>query len=197
MTALRLHLTPANAELAPELVKQIEAGAAVEGLLPSATDSLLLPDLEEAELDLTTFTIRLQTAVLERRLQFADAETADDVFAKLLHRTHHILTLSTDRPDTLHLIRAPLGVIAGILIATLTLALTVSAAADLTSPPANPNEARAWLNEWLRLLAKLDWRWICGVGGGACAWAQLALIRRWHRPPTRLFLTRSESLRHI
>jgi len=79
MTALRLHLTPANAELAPELVKQIEAGAAVEGLLPSATDSLLLPDLEEAELDLTTFTIRLQTAVLERRLQFADAETADDV----------------------------------------------------------------------------------------------------------------------
>ena len=75
------------------------------------------------------------------------------------------------------------AVLAGVLLATATLAVTVSAAADL-SPP----DAPAWLARWLVLLAALDWRAVCGLGGAVAAWLQVAAYRRYHRPPTRLAL---------
>ena len=193
MTAARLHLVPAHVELSPQVRTRIDAGAALDDLLPAATDVVFLPDLLEAELDLSAFTLHLTTADRDCDLHFADAETADDVFVKLLHRTHRLLRLSTDHPNALRLVRGPLGVMSGLLIATLTLALTVSAAADLTSPPGDPTAALPWLDEWLHGLARLDWRWVCGLGGAACAWAQLALIRRLRQPPTRLRLSRSDS----
>jgi len=197
MTAVRLHLTPSHAELAPTAVRQIEAGAPLEGFMPPATDVVFLPEVVEAKLDLTRLTLRLTTTEREHRLDFADAATADDVFAKLLHRTHRTLTLTTDRPETLRLVRGPIGVMVGILISTLTLALTVSAAADLTSPPGDPNSSRLWLDQWLRLLSQLDWRWVCSVGGASCAWAQLALLRRLRKPPNALILSRFDSPRSL
>ena len=182
MTPARLYLLPAGHTTAG--VRQaVEAGADLERLFGDGAECVNLADLLRADFALADLTIVLGRATGDLTLRFRDAEAADDLFTKLLHRTRDRLHLTSDKPDPLVAARGPLGILAGVLLATATLALTAGAAADLTTP-----DAPAWLARWLTLLASLDWRAVCGVGGATAAWLQVAAYRRYRRPPTRLTL---------
>ena len=82
------------------------------------------------------------------------------------------------RPDAWAAARGPVAVLAGLLVATLALALVVSAADDL---PAHPVASA---------LRTMDWRVVCGFGGAALAVVQAMLYRRLTRPLARLDLAR-------
>ncbi len=187
MTPARLYLLPAG-HATDGVRLAVEAGADLERLLGDAAECVNLTDILRADLHLDDLTIVLARATGDATLSFRDAEAADDLFTKLLHRTRDRLRLTSDKPDPLVAARGPLGVLAGVLLATATLALTASAAADLATP-----DAPAWLARWLTLLATLDWRAVCGVGGAAAAWLQVAAYRRYRRPPTRLTLASADS----
>ena len=183
MTPARLYLLPATYSTDERVRRAVDAGADLDGLFGDAAERVNLADVQRADFHLADSTISLRRTAGDVTLTFHDAETADDVFTKLLHRSRDRLHLVSDRPNPLVAARGPLGILAGVLLATATLAVTVSAAADL-SPP----DAPAWLARWLTLLASLDWRAVCGLGGAVAAWLQVAAYRRYHRPPTRLAL---------
>jgi len=183
MTPARLYLVPTGFSTDKALGQAVESGADLELLFGEAAACVNLADIARADFDLAGLTLTLCRATGDVALNFRDAEAADDVFTKLLHRTRDRLALTSDKPDPLVAARGPLGVLAGVLLATATLAVTASAAADLATP-----DAPDWLSRWLTLLATLDWRAVCGVGGAVAAWLQVAAYRRYHRPPTRLAL---------
>ena len=183
MTPARLYLLPAAYSTDERVRRAVDAGADLEALFGDAAQRVNLADVQRADFHLADLTISLRRTAGDIGLGFHDAETADDVFTKLVHRSRDHLHLVSDRPNPLAAARGPLGVLAGVLLATATLSVTVSAAADI-SPP----DAPAWLARWLALLASLDWRAVCGLGGAVAAWLQVAAYRRYHRPPTRLAL---------
>ena len=187
MTPARLYLLPTGH--ATDGVRQaVEAGVDLERLFGDAAECVNLSDVHRADFALAGLTIVLARAAGDVTLRFRDAESADDLFTKLLHRTRDRLHLTSDKPDPWVAARGPLGVLAGVLLATATLALTASAADDLATP-----DAPAWLARWLTLLATLDWRAVCGVGGAAAAWLQVAAYRRYRQPPIRLALAPADS----
>ena len=183
MTPARLYLLPTGYSADAGVRAAAEAGADLERLFGDAAERLDLTDVLRADFHLADLTLVLRRAAGDVTLTFGDAEAADDVFTKLLHRTRDRLHLVSDKPDPLAAARGPLGILAGVLLATATLAVTASAAADLTPP-----DAPAGLARWLTFLAALDWRAVCGVGGVVAAWLQVAAYRRYHRPPARLAL---------
>ena len=182
MTPARLYLVP-QGHATGGVAQAVEAGADLDRLFGDAAGRLNLVDVRRADFDLAGLAIVLTTATVAVTLRFRDAEAADDLFTKLLHRTRDRLHLVSDKPDPFVAARGPLGVLAGVLLATATLAVTASAAADLGTP-----DAPEWVARWLTLLATLDWRAVCGVGGATAAWLQVAAYRRYHRPPSRLAL---------
>ncbi len=191
MTPSRLYLLPAGHPAGASLRAAAEAGADLERLFGDAAEGLNLADVRRADFHLADLTIVLARPAGDVTLRFGDAEAADDVFTKLLHRTRDRLRLVSDKPDPWVAARGPLGLLAGVLLATATLAVTASAAADLTTP-----DAPAWLARWLSLLAALDWRAVGGVGGAVAAWLQVAAYRRYHRPPARLALVAADGSPH-
>jgi hypothetical protein len=189
MTPSRLYAVANDHIPSRETLSAIDAGADLETLFAEHATPILLFELTHVELDLQAWTIELRTGFAEYRLTFTEAETADDVFAKLLHRTRDRLQLVGALPNRFAAIRTPLGVLFGIWLATLLLALTISAAADLAPPPGDPEQANSWFTIWLQVLAKFDWRHICAAGGIAAGWAQIEIYQRYRRPPGRLTLT--------
>jgi len=183
MTPARLYLVPPGDAADGGLRRAADAGADLDALLGTAAERLNLADIRHADFHLAGLTLTLRREAGDVTVTFHDAETADDVFTDLLRRTRDRLRLVTDRPDPLAAARGPLGILAGVLLATATLAVTASAAADLTPP-----DAPAWLAGWLTFLASIDWRAVCGLGGAAAAWLQVAAYRRYRRAPTRLAL---------
>jgi hypothetical protein len=108
---------------------------------------------------------------------FASAEAADVAFAMLWRRLGEGYELAPPRPDAWAVARGPVAVLAGLLVATLALALAASAAADLPDTPLTAT------------LRAMDWRVVCGFGGAALAVVQAGLYRRLTRPASRLVLT--------
>ncbi len=183
LTPARLYLLPANYDRAEAVRNAVDAGADLEAFFGAAATRLLLADLTGVEFRLRDTAMTLTHPVGLVEVTFADAEAADDFFTRLLGRTRDSLTLASDRPDPLVAARTPLGLLAGVLLATATLAVTVSAAEDVAVPG-----APAWVAHWLALLSALDWRAVCAVGGTVAAWLQVAAYRAYHRPPSRLAL---------
>ena len=113
------------------------------------------------------------------RLAFTAAEVCDDVYSRLWARLGPAVELRPYRTAFWSAAREPLGVMAGVLLATLTLTLTVEAAADVAGPSFP-----------VRLVPGLDWRLVAGLGGAGLALAQVWLYRRLTRPPACLELIR-------
>lgn len=146
-----------------------------------------LPDARTVELarlrrlshDLPSFTLQLECdGGPPQTVQFATAEAADAAFALIWRRLGNGFDLLPPRPDPWEVARVPVAFLAGLLMATLTLTLVVSAAPDL---PANALTAA---------LRSADWRVIGGIGGVALALVQAWLYRRLTRPPSHLTLVR-------
>jgi hypothetical protein len=183
LTPARLYLLPANYDRSEAVRHAVDAGADLEALFGGAATRLPLADLAGVEFRLRDTAMTLTHPAGRVEIAFADAEAADDFFTRLLGRTRDFLALASDRPDPLVAARTPLGLLAGVLLATATLAVTVSATEDVTVPG-----APAWVVRWLALLSALDWRAVCAAGGAVAAWLQVAAYRAYHRPPSRLAL---------
>jgi hypothetical protein len=136
------------------------------------------------ELVSNTLTIETLSSREPVMIVFSEPEISDDAYTRLWRRLGPALELRPFRPAFWTVAREPVGVMAGVLMATITLALFADAAADLigTIP-----------GSWARLARGLDWRWITGIGGAVLALAQVWLYRRLTRPPTRLELVRRSS----
>jgi hypothetical protein len=174
LTATRLYLVPLGADPPAGVEEEADLGAA---LGPDAT-AVELSTVRRLTHDLLAFTLHLEGADRPTVLTFATAEAADAAFAMLWRRLGETFELTPPRPDPWAVARGPVAILAGLLIATLTLALAASAAADL---PAHPVTSA---------LRTMEWRVVCGFGGAALAVVQAVLYRRLTRPPSRLALTR-------
>lgn len=174
LTATRLYLVPLG--VTPPAA--VEDAADLDAALGPTATVIELAAVRRLTHDLLAFTLRLECAARPTVARFASAEAADAAFAMLWRRLGAAFALAPPRPDPWAAARGPVAVLAGLLTATLALALAVSAADDL---PAHPAAAA---------LRTMDWRVVCGVGGAALAVVQAVLYRRLTRPPTRLDLTR-------
>jgi hypothetical protein len=182
ITLPRLYLLPKPVEHPDELRQRILAGADLSELLPEA-EAIFLVEIERAILHLEGLRLELHTFTGVREVRFANAETADDLFTKLLHRTRGQFQLTSNLPPLTNRLRMPLGVLAAILLTTVIMAITVDAARDLAPPPGDPEQSD-WRADWLRILSRVDWRNICLIGGIASAWVQWEVHRRWRQLPT-------------
>ena len=167
---------------------RVTLGAVRLGLtaVGAAELTLTLAGVRRAMLGLATDCVEIEHDYLPLsvRVRFVDAATADEFFSRLARRSGPGYDLGTDSPTQLELARGPLGVMAAVLVATVTLAATAAGLPDvLVNDPAPP--------AWLAALARLDWRTVTGTGGVLLAGAQVRLLRRLARPPARLVLTRS------
>jgi hypothetical protein len=196
MTLPRVYLLTDEPEDMAGLKRQIAAGADLQPLLEDDAEVFFLTDILRADLDLLAGRIDLHTTTGPRELRFANSETADDVFTKLLHRTREQFTLITDLPCLAQRLRTPLGVLAAILLTTTILAVTVNAAHDLAPPPGDPEQFTTWQADWLRMLSRFDWRTICLLGGIASAWVQLEIHRRWRQLPSVMSLVPRSAAHH-
>jgi hypothetical protein len=174
LSATRLYLVPLGVDPPADVEDAADLGAV---LGPTAT-AIELSAIRRLTHDLLAFTLQLECADRPTIVTFATAEPADAVFAMLWRRLGTEFELTPSRPDPWAVARVPVAVLAGLLIATLTLALAASAADDL---PANPVTSA---------LRAMEWRVVCGFGGAALAVVQAILYRRLTRPPSRLALTR-------
>ncbi|HET6572295.1 MAG TPA: hypothetical protein VFG68_01745 [Fimbriiglobus sp.] len=174
LTATRLYLVPLGVKPPADIEDTPDLNAA---LGPAAT-AVELSAVRQLSHDLLAFTLQLECADRPTVVAFTTAEAADAAFAMLWRRLGERFELTPPRPDPWAVARGPVAVLAGLLIATLTLALAASAAADL---PTNPVTSA---------LRAMEWRVVCAVGGAATAVVQAVLYRRLTRPPARLALTR-------
>ncbi len=175
LTATRLYLLPRGVEPPGAVEDAADLDAA---LGPNAT-AIELAGVRRLTHDMLTYTLRLECGGGRSEVvPFAAAEPADSAFAMLWRRLGEGVELITAQPGSWAAARGPVAVLAGLLVATLALALAASAAADLPTHPVTT------------ALRAMDWRTVCGVGGAALAVVQVTLYRRLTRPPTRLELAR-------
>lgn len=174
LTATRLYLVPLG--VSPPAA--VEDTADLDAALGPAATAIELSSVRRLTHDLLAFTLRVECAGRPTVITFASAEAADGAFAMLWRRLGAEFELAPPRPEPWTAARGPVAVLAGLLVATLALALAVSAAADLPAHPA------------ASALRTMDWRVVCGIGGAALAVVQVRLYRRLTRPPARLELTR-------
>jgi hypothetical protein len=176
LTATRLFLVPAGVE-APTGYEDAVDLDTIPGLTVTTID---LSRVQRLTHDLLAFTLQLDSAGQQTVVRFATAEAADAAFSMLWRRLGVEFELVPPRPDPWAVARGPVAVLAGLLVATLTLALIASAAEDIPDAPLTTT------------LRAMDWRVVCGLGGGALAIVQAILYRRLTRPPSRLALTRRQ-----
>ena len=187
MTASKVFLAPGSAPPRPETLAALAAGGDPADHVGPHGAVIELAAVRRATLSLESNTLRIEFARPGRgsghtAVRFAAAETADTVFAMLLRRLGDGFALAPPRPDPWSIMRVPVAVMAGVLAATLTLAMVLCAGPDVPHPAlARLAAAPGWA----------DWRTVCGVGGAALAVVQVWLYRRLTRPPSRLVLERA------
>ena len=181
LTPGRFYLAPADGESADDAATALAAGVELNEVLGPQATAIDLADVTRLRLDLEANSLSIESAGGQPvTVVFATAETGDEVYTRLWKRLGPAVTLRPFRPDVWTAAREPVGVMAGVLLATAVLAVCSDAAADLAGPS----------SAWSRLLAVADWRWVCGLGGALLAFAQVWLYRRLTRPPARLELVR-------
>ena len=202
LTFQKLHLAPAGANVRPDAIAAIQTGADLEQtfgpfgtIVELAKVSRVLFDLLANTLTLEypqgegSGTIRLQGHALKARvvIEFADHETADEVYTKIWRRLGDRVELKPYRRDFRDLGRVPVALMIGVLFATVLLVAAIQVAAE-AGPSANPVFAA---------LNGFDWRWVCGVGGAALAVLQVRVYRAFTQPPTHLELAARFSTEQI
>jgi hypothetical protein len=185
LTASQLHLAPRAGTVKPETIQAIQTGADLEELLGPLTTVIELDSVFRVELNLLSNALTLEyrlpgRSVARVQLNCENHETADELYTKIWRRLGNRVVVHGDRPAMAEVARVPLFIMAGVLLTTSVLALFANWAADSTSGFA-----------WLKPMAAVDWKVICGVGGGILAVLQVVLYRRLTTPPTRLELVES------
>ncbi len=184
LSATELVLSPRPAAGPARLAEAFLAGAGGDDLARLGARVVPLASVNRATLHLHLDAVGLDVAGSPPlTLGWADAAGADAFFSRLLKRLGPDARVVTDRPSRLEVARAPLGVMAAILVATAIFAATLAelpvTVAELSDPPA-----------WLSALACLDWR-LASLAGGVCLTAaQLWLMRRLNKPPGTLTVYR-------
>lgn len=191
LTADALYLGPPTDEPRPEAVTAVEDD--VEAAFAVAIE---LAAVHRVRLDLidNSITVHYTTAdhgASRVELVFTEQTAADGCFTCLWRRLGGGLKLLPYRRDTWSLIRGPAVLLAGLLAATLALALVshgfeegaeARAGGMLTHQPPTFFET---LFRWL------PWEVICGVGGALAAAVQMWVYRRLTEPPERLEVVRA------
>lgn len=179
LTFEQLHLAPLAGAPKPDLVAAVEGGGPLDDLLGPLAVVVDLIAVRRLKLDLLANALVVEYArglgTSRLTVVFATPEAADTCFTKLWRRLGDGYALQPYARDTWTLARAPLAVLAGVLLATAALVLALSAAEDMASarPP------------------RLDWRAVCAAGGVAAGAAQVWLYRRLTRPPVSLEVLRT------
>lgn len=183
LTAARLFLAPPSGPPRAETLAALESGGNPADHIGPLGTVIDLTAVRRISLSLASNTLRVEYSQARHgtgqvAVRFATAETADTVFGKVWRRLGDDVALAPPRPDPWDVMRIPVAVMAGVLVATLTLAVVLSAAQDGPRGPLAP-----W---WA------DWRGVCSIGGAVLALVQVGLYRRLTRPPARLVLNRVE-----
>jgi len=193
LSPTKLYLAPAGASWKPEALKALELHPDLESAFGPMVTVIDLANVVRVQHDLLAFAVTLDFSTGTRgsngstsRLSIlcGDGETSDAIFTKVWRRTSDRLALKPPSRDAWDLARAPVAFMAGVLAATLALAVTANALAD-ASPQSAPSALAAF--------SGADWRWIGGCGGAVLACLQIWLYRRLTQPPTKLVLVRQPS----
>lgn len=182
LTVLRLYLTPQSGPPPASVLATLEQTYNLDDTLGPYATVVELATVRRVTLDLLTNALKLDYRtpaghVTQIAIAFATAEAADALFSKVWRRLGDKFALTPKKPHWWTVARDPLAVMAGILLATVTLAVTANAASD--------GVVRTPLDAALRWA---DWRFVCALGGAALALSQAWLYRRFTRPPARLEL---------
>jgi hypothetical protein len=182
LTLAKLYLAPPGAPIKPDSVDAILNGADLDAAFGPLATVIDVNRIRRVKLDLLANALTIEyvrptpagsgavpVPPVPVAIEFADYETADEVFTKLWRRLGDRFGVKQHRPDPWNVARVPVAAMCGVLAATLGLALTVNAVADGGTPIA-------------------DWRWVAAAGGAALAGLQVWLVRRLNRPPVRLEL---------
>ena len=207
LTFEQVYLTPNAGDAKPELIAAVEAGADLEQLLGPLAVVIDLVSVRRVRLDLQTNSLFIEYAgggmgTSRQRVTFATPEAADACFTKMWRRLGDGLQLSPYKRDTWSLVRGPVGLLLGALVATAALALVLSVFEDMASARAASRVDAPGVGELGSrvnlpqsplevLLGWLDWRLVCAVGGLVAAVSQVWLYRRLTTPPTNLELVRN------
>ena len=179
LTFEQLHAAPLAGAPKAEVVAAAEAGGPLDDLLGPLAVAVDLIAVRRVRLDLMTNSLGVEylrgLGTSRLTVVFATAEAADACFTKLWRRLGDGYALQPYARDAWALARAPLAVLAGVLLATAALVLALSAAEDMASP--RP--------------PRLDWRAVCAASGVAAGAAQVWLYRRLTRPPASLEVLRT------
>lgn len=181
LTFDRLLAAPLVGPPRPEVVSAAENGGDLDELLGPLAVAVDLTAIRHVKLDLLANSLSVEyvnggLSTSRLTVVFATAEVADACFTKLWRRLgdeHKLLPYSR---DTWAAARAPLALLAGVLLATALLVLALSVSEDTAATGGR--------------LIGLTWKGVCALGGAAAAGAQVWLYRRLTRPPTSLELLR-------
>ena len=181
LTFDRLLAAPLAGPPKPEVVSAVESGGDLDELLGPLAVAVDLVAVRRVQLDLLTNSLAVEYAhggLGTRRLTvtFATPEAADACFTKMWRRLGDGHKLQPYSRAARAAARAPLALLAGVLLGTAALVLLSSVAEDTAAG----RSRFGWLN----------WRAVCAVGGAAAAGAQVWLYRRLTRPPVKLELKR-------
>lgn len=206
LTFDRLHLAPLAGDPKPELLAAVESGADLDDVLGPLAVVIDLVAVRGLKLDLLTNSIAVEyvgggLGTSRQRITFATPEAADACFTKIWRRLGDGLKLTPYRGDSWSVVRGPLLLLLGSLLATALLVLVISVFEDFAGARAavrsgataeNPLGLRADIPKTpLELiLGWIDWRLVCALGGAAAAVSQVWLYRRLTTPPVSLELVR-------
>ena len=191
LTATRLYLCSLSAKPTEETIEAIRQGTDPETVLGAGTVIVEFSDVRRVLAELLTDTLTLEVrpsrqAARSVTITFTEPEAADDLFALLLKRIGDSCDLVTNQDDPIAMARPTLGVMAGVLLATVTLAVTISAIDDVAESTVGIDRQAAWF----AAIAWMDWRVIGAIGGVVLAVIQVWMYRQFTRPPVRLELIR-------
>lgn len=205
LTYSRLYLLPAGAAVTPGILAAVRGQSDPDAVLGRAVTVIELAAVRRVVADLAADTLYLEAVgagggagVGTKRvtITFASAEVADAVFTGLWKRAGDGFHLTPFKLEGWAAAQAPVLAMLGVALAMFALGIGLSGledyAAARAAAPDKPVSAAAdaLLDPLARVLGGLNWRWVCGFGGGVLAVLQVWLYRRLTAPPARLELVR-------
>lgn len=202
LTFQKLHVAPAGANVRADAIAAIHTGADFEQAFGPFGTVIELANVSRVRFDLLANALILEylhgegSGAIRLRgqapkasvvIEFADHETADEVYTKIWRRLGDRVELKPYHRDYRDLGRVPVALMIGVLIAAALFVAAIQVAAD-AGPSVNPVFAA---------LNGFDWRWVCGVGGAALAVLQVRVYRAFTQPPTHLELAARFSTERI
>jgi hypothetical protein len=195
----RMHLAPLAGGPKPETLAAVEAGADLDELLGPLATVIDLATVNHVRLDLLSNSLVVEYSGRGRlTVVFTTPEAADVCFTKLWRRLGEGCRLVPYRRDWWALARTPATVLALVLLLTAALATGLHLVEDpatrgsvSVAGAAGPGTHAPLPRSPLDALARwLDWRVVCGAGGGVAAVLQVWIYRRLTQPPAALELVR-------